>query len=581
VARRTCPFNPGARVWGYGRDSGGIEQQESVTSQRKAIEEYCRRYNLVLVHFFADEARIGSTTIGRDALEDLLYRARREAQPVDGMIFWSFSRLARDQLDSQFIKADLRRRGYIVRSMTDDIPSGEFAPVIEALIDWKNERFLKDLSKDVRRGLHDLARDGYAPGGFPPRGYRAKKVQIGVKRDGTPHIVSQWLPDPELGPRVTEAFEMRAAGASYKEIHEATHVMGTYGSYVTMFRNKTYLGIRKCGELEIEDAHEPLVSCELWDAVQATLRKRPEKGGRWPKGKPHSMRSNSPYLLSGLASCAECGAAMVSGADNVSGNRKTPWPYYLCGRKKREGWHSCPSGKIGARRPEKAVLQVVTRRVLTQDFVSTLVAEGNERIARGVPTVQSQIDETERQIAELDVAIGNLLDLAERFGAVSAGPRIAEREAERAQLQARLRRLELQREAQQVAVPLEEIQTMLDRMRMTLVGDDIRAKRALLSKVVTEIKMGSKGAELSYTFPLHEVTGMYTALPWGHSWSPFTISRSANRGRAHFWSSTSVILPSPLCRVQGYQSACPAWSIQIPQDSLDRPACAPGPGSRA
>jgi hypothetical protein len=60
MAARSCPFNPGDRVWGYGRDSGGIEQQESVASQRRAIEKYCRQHNLVLVHFFADEARIGS-----------------------------------------------------------------------------------------------------------------------------------------------------------------------------------------------------------------------------------------------------------------------------------------------------------------------------------------------------------------------------------------------------------------------------------------------------------------------------------------------------------------------------------------
>jgi len=46
-----------------------------------------------------------------------------------------------------------------------------------------------------------------------------------------------------------------------------------------MFRNKTYLGIRKCGDLEIENAHGPLVSREAWDAVQATLRERPQKGG--------------------------------------------------------------------------------------------------------------------------------------------------------------------------------------------------------------------------------------------------------------------------------------------------------------
>jgi hypothetical protein len=41
MATRSCPFNPGDRVWGYGRDSGGIEQQESVASQRRAIEKYC------------------------------------------------------------------------------------------------------------------------------------------------------------------------------------------------------------------------------------------------------------------------------------------------------------------------------------------------------------------------------------------------------------------------------------------------------------------------------------------------------------------------------------------------------------
>ena len=59
----------------------------------------------------------------------------------------------------------------MLHSMTDDVPDGEFALVVEALIDWKNERYLKDLSRDVKQGLHDLAEQGFAPGGSPPRGY--------------------------------------------------------------------------------------------------------------------------------------------------------------------------------------------------------------------------------------------------------------------------------------------------------------------------------------------------------------------------------------------------------------------------
>ena len=113
---------------------------------------------------------------------------KRKCPSVEGIIFWSLSRLARDQLDSQFMKADLRRRGYVLHSMTDDVPDGEFALVVEALIDWKNERYLKDLSRDVKRGFHDLAEQGFAPGGFPPRGYLLVKEQIGFKRNGKPHV---------------------------------------------------------------------------------------------------------------------------------------------------------------------------------------------------------------------------------------------------------------------------------------------------------------------------------------------------------------------------------------------------------
>ncbi len=77
---------------------------------------------------------------------------------------------------------------------------GEFAPIMEALIDWKNERFLKDLAADVKRAPHDMAGKGYAPGEFQPRGYKAEPVEIGKRRDGKPRIVARWVEDPEAGP---------------------------------------------------------------------------------------------------------------------------------------------------------------------------------------------------------------------------------------------------------------------------------------------------------------------------------------------------------------------------------------------
>ena len=53
-------------------------------------------------------------------------------------------------------------------------------------------------------------------------------------------------------------------------------------------------------------------------------------------------------------------------------------------------------------------------------------------------------------------------------------------------------------------------------MRKDLAEGDLPTKRDLLSKVVAKIVMGPTSADLSYTFPLHEMTGMYTAPPLGH-----------------------------------------------------------------
>jgi hypothetical protein len=50
--------------------------------------------------------------------------------------------------------------------MTDDVPTGDIAPVVEAIIGWKNERYLSDLSRDVKRGLHHLAREATPPEAF-------------------------------------------------------------------------------------------------------------------------------------------------------------------------------------------------------------------------------------------------------------------------------------------------------------------------------------------------------------------------------------------------------------------------------
>lgn len=413
--KRDCPLPVDSNVWAYFRDSGGEAQERSVSQQLDFAREYSARHGLHLSMTFTDEARPGSTTLKRDALQDMLLKARqlapdprsRHREAPDGILFWDTRRLGCDQLDNAFIKADLRRRGYALIFLSDDIPDvGDFTPVIEAFLDWKAEQDLKDIGKDAQRGLRDLARKGYHPGGFPPKGYKVERVEVGVQRNGEPRYAPRWVPDPATAHLARRAWEMRAAGASYLEIQKTTGLYEGRNYWVSFFGNKTYLGILKCGDLEIPDAHEPLCTPEQWATVQAMSRQR---------NTPKPWHATSDYLLSGLAVCGYCGSACSGGADALPGvwaPRKQPWRYYICGNQKRKGWVTCELGKMGADRVEQAVIQQVFDQVLTHDYLWGLLEE--VRKSFNIEELERELAEGRHHVEELDRVINGLVDAIEQ-----------------------------------------------------------------------------------------------------------------------------------------------------------------------
>lgn len=488
------------RAWAYTRDSGGDEQ--TVDDQNRAVDRHCQEEGYLLERLFCDRAKPGSTTTGRDQFQAMMHLVRSlpAGQLPDCVIFWSFSRCARDFDDAQFYKAEIRRHGIAVLSITDDIPEGPHGRLIEAVIDWKNAEFLANLSHDVKRGLHDLARQGYAPGGFPPRGYVAEKVQIGTRNNGKPRYASLWVADPDTAPLVRCAWEMRAAGASYSEIHAETRLFGATNSYATMFRNRTYLGVRKCGELEIPDAHEALVTQETWDAVQVTLEKRQPRGEKWQL-QDHPRRISSVFLLSGLARCAYCGSAMCGSTTNIT-TRPNPWLYYLCGKKKRQGYDACPSHQIQARKAEQAIIETVINRILVPSQVEELLASINDQLEHDVADVDDKIERAHTELRETERAIANLVDLAEKFGADAAGERLVQREAQKKALERELHRLRALRANKRIQASPEVIADVLATARDNLTGDDIQARRTFLRQYVQRVDMSDEGGKIYYTFPL-------------------------------------------------------------------------------
>jgi site-specific DNA recombinase len=504
-----CPLRSGSRVWAYCRDSGGEEQD--IETQKRAVLDYIEVNGLVLDRLFVDEARPGSSVVGRDAFELMIDLSRQDPRLVDGIVLWSFSRFARNLLDAQFYKADLRRRGFQIISMTDDLPGGDLDAIVEALYDWKHEQYLKDLSLNVKRTLHELARQGYSAGGFPPRGYKVQKVRIGTKRNGKPHYVSQWIPDPDWATKVEQAFSLRAEGASFSEIRDRTGLYRASNSISCALRNRTYLGIRKCGSIEAPGAHEPLVTQELWDRVQATLWERPELGQPWPIGHAHPKRARSPYLLTGLLRCRRCGSAMIGARDKLrSGNY---FRFYICGRRKREGVAGCPTGKLSASLLDGKIMELVLDRILQQSHARGLLDEVNARISVRVPLVDNVLATTRRRMADVNRAIFHLLDLAEVHGSEAARDRLLERERQRERLATDLRALEAQKTQCQLKVCDQVLEDALSQIRDGLVRGTVKEKRSLLAGFVDRIETDKERASVWYTFPLFARRGLYIMPP--------------------------------------------------------------------
>jgi DNA invertase Pin-like site-specific DNA recombinase len=506
LASRRAPLAPGALVFGYLRDSGGAAQEKSVADQRQALLAYAGQHGWLVAGWYVDEARPGSDAARRPAFQEMIAACRAEPVPVAAVLVWSLSRLGRDELDAQFYRADLRRRAVEVVSVNpaESVPNGPAGFLFEALIDWKNRSFLDDMSRDVRRGLRANVLLGYAPGGTPPVGYKAAPVAIGVKRDGQPRLVARWLIDPVSAPRVRQAFAMFAAGYSYAEIHAATALHRSRVSYSSMVRNRTYLGRLKFGAEEFAGL-EPLVDEELWARCQARISER----ARGRSGPPLD------FLLSGLAVCGYCGAAMAGGHDRRNEKRGyQAWRYYACGAHRRFGHEHCPSSAhVAADRLEPRVVALVLREILTPDNVAKLLGEIQQRLSGA---------DTEQQIANLDEritgarrAISHLLDVIET-GELSSEivVRLRGREAEYAGLEEERLRLVRMQTAMRAEFTASDLVVVLEALRAQVTAEETPAARRALKAFIERVEVRGKEFRVVYRpEALHAQIGM---PPRGH-----------------------------------------------------------------
>jgi DNA invertase Pin-like site-specific DNA recombinase len=487
---------PGSTIIVYARDSGGPAQEESIGQQERVFADYCKKYGLVLIRTYAETASGRKTKNRKEFLrmiEDVL-NTPKDLRPR-GLLLWSTSRFARNlkQFNRNFYT--LLDEGLIIHSLTEQFPEGISGHLLLSIAAYTHEKFSEDLGKNIKRGIADRVKAGYCNGGQAPKGYQVIKDDSGRRRDGHTRSGVKWIPDPEIAPLVLLAWELRAQGKSYGEITKATggKVYTNRGSWITHYKNKSYLGIGKAGDLEIPDHHEALITWELWDAVQVLEKERDTTF--------HYKRLSNPSLLAGLARCLHCGAAMVLHTDKK-------YRSYTCGKRDRQrGFSVCTQARrVNARKAERVVLDAIRNKILSPKFVNDWIADIQSQMT-DVNDFDRMIGETNKTLISTERSITRLLQLAEGTGEIEEiTSRLINLKRDKVELESKIKILKARQDAnnpqitpEALALAFAEIGQQIDEALQR--GELLTAKK-IIGGFVQKIELSNKNAIIHYVNPL-------------------------------------------------------------------------------
>jgi hypothetical protein len=248
--------------------------------------------------------------------------------------------------------------------------------------------------------------------------HRCEPVVVGARYDGTPLTRVRWAPDPDVAPRVVQAFQMAATGAMYDEIVAATGICANKSSLATIFANPIYRGIKVFNKgTRVDGEHgrkrrrnpeqdvvtsevEPIVPEQLWTRVQEMLTRR--RANRLPV-----RRYAGGYVLTELVRCA-CGGRMA-------GTNSRERRYYRCLAR-------CGRPQVRADHLEAGVMDLIRTTLLTPIVIRKMVTLLNEDIRLRAEQRGPDLDRARAQVRKLEQHDANL-----RRALRTAGPRAADR----------------------------------------------------------------------------------------------------------------------------------------------------------
>ena len=133
----------------YARYSSAGQRDVSIEDQVREIETYAKYHNLTIIHTYADRAMSGRTDKRPQFLKMVSDSEKHTFQYV---LVYKHDRFARNQYDSVIYKKKLKDNNVKVIAVTEPIPDGHGAMMLEAIYQAMAEEYSENLSQNIKRG---------------------------------------------------------------------------------------------------------------------------------------------------------------------------------------------------------------------------------------------------------------------------------------------------------------------------------------------------------------------------------------------------------------------------------------------
>jgi DNA invertase Pin-like site-specific DNA recombinase/uncharacterized protein YbaR (Trm112 family) len=274
----------------------------SLESQANELTTLTERLGLQVRERFTESR--SAKKPGRPLFNSMMERIERGE--AEGIICWKLDRLARNPLDAGRVMWAMKEHGLEIVTPTQTFRPGDESTFLSYIEFGMAQKYIEDLSRNVKRGLHTKAEKGWYPCQASP-GYLNNRLKNQGERDISP--------DPERFDLVRKMWDLLLSGSHTppriraianaqwgfrKRNGKPLSLTGIYRIFSDPFYWGTFEYPRGSGNW-YPGKHPPMISEEEYDRAQVLL-------GR--KGRPRPVKHAFAYT--GLIRCGECGGMVTA-----------------------------------------------------------------------------------------------------------------------------------------------------------------------------------------------------------------------------------------------------------------------------